>query len=358
MVAGDCRAGYRAAGLIDDGRSNWTLSRDGCRAVVTGPVRLVSPPHELEKICGLEPVARPTPVSTAPVPTDPEPSDGWRTEYYRHVAFRVPATWGYADAPNSAWCAGDGDGQPDAQHRKPYVSLGGPQILPAIACPEIPTSLITEHVAIGLVDRDGPVPYAENRTDGWWIVESGVDGLRLAATSRDRERARRIVTSMQIHPNAAPCPPRHPLDQDQPVRPDPAYDLDSGGLPGPVTVCQYETSLGGRDPGGLKAVRPMASAAGAELFDQLRSAPAREASTCSYPNPSEIRVALRFADADGPREVFVAAAGCPDGDGPGYGGVDDGTTVRALTRDVCRAILQPPARLQAASGDVGRLCLG
>lgn len=53
VVAGDCRAGYRAGGLIDDGRATWTLSRDGCRAVVTGPVRLTTPPHELEKTCAL-----------------------------------------------------------------------------------------------------------------------------------------------------------------------------------------------------------------------------------------------------------------------------------------------------------------
>jgi hypothetical protein len=358
VVAGDCRAGYRAGGLIDDGRANRALSRAGCRAVVTGPVRLISPPPELEKICSPEPAASPTPVPTESASTaiPPRSAPGWRTEYYRSVAFQVPATWGYADPPNSAWCAGNADGKPDAQHRRPYVSLGGPQILPAIACPEIPGSLTTEHVAIRRVDE--PVPHAEIRTHGWWVVKAGVDGLELAATSRDREKARRIVTSLETQPGGGPCPPRHPLDRDRAERPAPAFDLGALGDPGPVTICQYEAPVDDQDPGGLRAVRSLTSVAGARLFDQLRSAPVKETTPCAYPNPNELRVALRFGTADGTREVFVAAAGCPDGAGPGYGGVDDGTTVRAITRDVCQAILQPPVRLEAASGDVGRSCLG
>ena len=356
VVAGDCRAGYRAAGLIDDGRSIWALSREACRAVITGPVRLISPPHELEKICALEPVAIPT-AAPPEDPAPPEPGPGWRTEYYRNVAFQVPATWGYADAPNAAWCAGNADGRPDAEHRKPYVSLGGAQVLPAIACPDIPPSLITEHVAIRLADPAQPVPYAETQTDGWWVVTADAEGLRLAATSRDRERARRIVTSLDTAPEAAPCPARHPLDQDRGVRPDPAYDLSSAADPGAVTLCQYEPPVGDRDSGGLRAALPLKPAAGAQLFDRLRSAPAKPMTSCTAPNPSEIRVAIRFTTPDGAREVYVAAAGCPDGYGLGYGGIEDGTTVRALTRDVCRAVLTPPLRLEAASGDVGRLCL-
>ena len=359
VVAGDCRAGFRAGGVIDDGRGQWVLGRDSCRAIVTGPIRLVSPPPELEKTCALKPVARPTEPPDGPGPTGPasSPDNGWRTEYYRNVAFNVPATWGYADEPTSAWCAGNADGQPDAQQRKPYVSLGGAQVLPAIACPEMPASLITEHVSIRRVDGAGPPAYAETQAHGWWVAEAGVNGLRLAATSRDRERARRIVKSMTTDSDAAPCPPRHPLDQDQPVRPVPAFDLGSGASPGRVTVCQYETSVGVPDLGGLRAVLPLSPTAGSQLFDRLRRAPVKETSTCSHPNNSEVRVVLRFATDDGTREVFVAAAGCPDGYGPGYGGIDDGTTLRALTRDTCRAILQPPVRLEAASGDVGRLCL-
>ena len=204
-----------------------------------------------------------------------------------------------------------------------------------------------------------PVPYAETRTHGWWVVTAEVDGLRLAATSRDRERARRIVESMADHAGCGPLPGPAPA-RPGPDRSDPTRRTTSP--PGPIRARSPCASTRRRSATATRAgsgpSRPLTAAAGAQLFDRLRSAPAKAATTCTAPNPSEIRVALRFATADGPREVFVAAAGCPDGDGPGYGGIDDGTTVRALTRDVCRAVLQPPLRLEAASGDVGRLCLG
>ena len=40
------------------------------------------------------------------------------------------------------------------------------------------------------------------------------------------------------------------------------------------------------------------------------------------------------------------------------GGIDDGTTVRILTRPACQKLLTPPLALWSASGDVGRNCLG
>ena len=39
------------------------------------------------------------------------------------------------------------------------------------------------------------------------------------------------------------------------------------------------------------------------------------------------------------------------------GGIDDGRTVRLLTREACSALLQPPVTLEVASGAVAKNCL-
>ena len=40
------------------------------------------------------------------------------------------------------------------------------------------------------------------------------------------------------------------------------------------------------------------------------------------------------------------------------GGIDDGTTLRLLTREACQLVLTPPLALFTGDGDVGRNCLG
>ena len=55
--------------------------------------------------------------------------------------------------------------------------------------------------------------------------------------------------------------------------------------------------------------------------------------------------------------VYVSSAGCPDDSGSA-GGIDDGTTLRTLTRNACQALLQPPIVLYSASGEIGNNCLG
>ena len=50
------------------------------------------------------------------LPADPAP-EGWRTEQYRDAVFQVPADWGYAYEPGSAWCAGSDGETPQPEHR-------------------------------------------------------------------------------------------------------------------------------------------------------------------------------------------------------------------------------------------------
>ena len=102
-----------------------------------------------------------------------------------------------------------------------------------------------------------------------------------------------------------------------------------------------------------------ARAAARALVEELAAAPVNDR-RCD-PRPVEQRpdlaVLVRVSVAGKIREAYVNPAGCPDGDGMS-GGVDDGTTVRVLTRPACQKLLAPPLALWSAGGDVGRNCLG
>src|SRR5690606_1346917 len=126
-----------------------------------------------------------------PLPGDPAPS-GWRTEQYRGITFQVPEDWGYAFEPGPAWCAGSDGKTPRPEHRKPYVALGEPQVLPAIACTELPDALITEHAA-ATQPADTKADGRSELGNGFWEVTRTVDAVRLRAVSRDVELAQRIV---------------------------------------------------------------------------------------------------------------------------------------------------------------------
>jgi len=71
----------------------------------------------------------------------------------------------------------------------------------------------------------------------------------------------------------------------------------------------------------------------------------------------DIAVQVAITAGGSVHTVYVSAAGCPDDSGSA-GGIDDGTTLRTLTRNACQALLKPPIVLYSASGDIGNNCLG
>jgi len=89
-------------------------------------------------------VAQPAPAQTSPS-TDPAPA-GWRSEHYRDIRFEVPASWGYAQPPDSSWCADDPRGVLRPEQRTPYVWLDMDYPIRTIGCPEMPSTLQSEHV--------------------------------------------------------------------------------------------------------------------------------------------------------------------------------------------------------------------
>jgi hypothetical protein len=308
---------------------------------------------------GLLPLRGGGPVAVpAAAPVDPAPS-GWRTEYYRNVAFQVPDSWGYAYEPGSDWCTASPDGKPTEQHRRPYVSLGQQPILAAILCPAMPPSLRTEHVLAQVYEPVMKPKDEARQDDGWWIVQRVLGPVVVIATSQDRERATRIVTSASVAADTAPCPATSAVQRALGQRPKPAVDITTLDRLDYLTLCQYDID----DPdhgysGGLRAARTLSGASADRLLQTLAEAPPTQPGSCDpAPRAAEIGLLLRLAAGGDTSEVYVQAAGCPAGEGAD-GGIDDGTAVRTLTRPACQALLTPPMQLSVGSGDIGRNCLG
>jgi hypothetical protein len=295
-------------------------------------------------------------------PTDPAP-EGWRTEYYRDISFQVPADWGYSMPPSPAsWCASSKDGKPRPEQLKPYVWLRTLAVAePAIACGPMPDSLLTEHV---VALEPGPAEdhvEGSHQVAGWWVVTRFVGSAILIVTTGDRTRAEQILDSSTVVTDDTPCPPSSAVAGPLGTRPGEPTDLIALGNVDHVVLCQYEVDDGpvaGRSR--LRAAHLVTGRPADRLIAELQAAPVNDTS-CDPPPPDglpEIAVLARVTAGDRTSDIHIAATGCPDGDRGMAGGIDDGTTLRLLTREACRLVLTPPIALFTGSGDVGRNCLG
>ena len=306
------------------------------------------------------PESAPSGREAAPAPTEAAPR-GWRTEYYRDISFRVPATWGYAVPPQSDWCADQPQGEAGAEQRRPYVWLASQLPVRSIGCPTMPASLLTEHVEASV---PGPATdYTEGavRQGDWWVVTRFAGRAVLVVTTKDRSRAEQILGSAQVEPEGAPCAPRSPIAGPLGARPDDGLDLGEVGRVDRVVLCQYEPAADPADAElpSLRAAVALSATASRALVDQLAAAPVtdRRCDPAPVEQRPDLAVLVRIQVDGAVREVYVNPAGCPDGGGMA-GGIDDGTTVRVLTRPACQRLLAPPLAVWSAGGDVGRNCLG
>ena len=129
-----------------------------------------------------------------------------------------------------------------------------------------------------------------------------------------------------------------------------------------IQLCQYEPVVDANDvelPRLRATVRLTGSAAQA-LVSDLAAAPVNDSSCDPAPldGVPDLAVLARVRTGDRTSDIYIAATGCPDGNSGMSGGIDDGTTVRLLTRNVCQRVLTQPIALWSGSGDVARNCLG
>ena len=263
-------------------------------------------------------------------------------------------------APQSDWCADEPKGRPRADQRRPYVWLGSDIPIREIACPTRPVSLLTEHVA---ALAPGPATdYVEGaiKEGDWWVVTRFAGSAVLEVTTKDRALAEQILASAEVQPEGAPCRPASPVAGPLGTRPDIVTDLTALPPVEEVVLCQYEPVADAADAElpRLRAAVPLTGSSAQALVSDLAAAPVNHSSCEPAPLDGIPDVAL-LARVRADNQIFdihIAAAGCPDGDPGMVGGIDDGTSVRLLTRDVCRQLLTPPIDLFSGHGDVGRNC--
>lgn len=280
----------------------------------------------------------------------------WRTEQFRDLTFRVPAEWGYAYEPAADWCAGvDHESPaPKPEHRSPYVALGIQPWALELYCPELPDAMITEHVAVAPADdrrSDGRARLGR----GFWEIIRTVGSVELRVVSQDADLARQIADSATLPPPDAPCrpfidPPGQPVP-----RPEPAFDLTTLDPVRSITLCQYASNAGF----GVSAATELDGPDARRLIAAIAASRTDSGAACP-PDPEpiwyEVAVLLHLHTATEVHTLHLYLHACRLGGDQVRGGFDDGTTVRAVTRETCRSVMTPPLRYDAGSGSVHALC--
>lgn len=266
---------------------------------------------------------------------------GFRWESFRDAMVQVPESWGYASAPQSDYCINT------RLPSEPYVDLNrGGGAVAAIGCGE---DLRDDQQALHLsfTPAEGAVPWSANSKT--WKQHSRIVGqARITVTARaaDADLATRILDSAVVVPagtDPSGCPVELPVV--------PAVGL-TGLDASTLTVCLYERE------GEPRAFRSSVVLTGSDATTAWQSAlaapqgggPDMSASTCGDGKGWPL---LLLAGSD---QVPVAAsiAGC-EGNGVADAAARGG--MRAITRNLCQALLVDPVRIFEGYGSSAALCM-
>lgn len=291
--------------------------------------------------CGSAPQGPATPTtgpSASPnVPETPLP-EGWRWESYRGVQVGVPADWGWTSGSQrlGQWCLGYEGAEPAVGRPGPATEVGcfGEGNPP-------PETLVvnTGEVVVFAPSSDGAVSDTAAVGDREVVTVGGVDVVIQTADPELRARIAATVHAAEV--DAAGCAADHPAARDASWRP-----ADAGALPAVeeveyVTACRYGI-VGENAPGAtLAGSRLLSGEAAQRLAEAIAGAPQGSGPNapdqCLHGDPAEIIVLSVRADGRS-REIAVHYSDCVDN------GFDDGTEIRALTKDAASAIFQGPLR--------------
>jgi hypothetical protein len=291
-------------------------------------------------------------------------SGEWRTEQFRDITFRVPVEWGYAAEPGPDWCGYDGFRNPRLRpdQQRPYVSLGAGNISFGCSWPQ-PDALISEHVAAqstaAVRDTFEQLYGIEQPTDGQYRLARGYSEIiRTVGTVRLRVVSRNLDLARQIADSAAPtgadeaCRPTVDRQPDRAPRPDPSFDVGELDSVRSITLCQY-------DGFELQARTDLGEAEAGRLIKTIAASPVERGADCR-PEPSpiwwELVVLIHLRTADGDKLINVYVHSCGAHHKQIRGGFDDGTAVRVLTRENCRAVLPQPLGFISGYLPVHDLC--
>ncbi|RYU13932.1 hypothetical protein [Nocardioides iriomotensis] len=282
-----------------------------------------------------------TSAGSDPAPVDQTAPEGWRWEAFRGVEVAVPGDWGWTNSGQriGQWCVGErGD-------RDLSPAVGRPGVSTMVACPS---------------EGDGPPPDTLTRNTGDVVAFEAAAGARpgdvgdrrtvvagkvavLVQTADPALRARIAETVRAVEVTSTGCPMDHPLAHDPGRRPEPGTGLADLVDVRSVTACKYAVDRPGdrTDLPPLTATRQFTGQSARDLVAALAAAPAgggpNRPDSClpEYAYGDEVLL-LDIRHAEGVEHVVVTYAGCD------HNGIDDGTTVRRLTREAVRPLVDGP----------------
>ncbi len=258
---------------------------------------------------------------------------GFRYESFLDVVVAVPASWGYAQAPGSDWCADTGTPAPPPA--TPYVTLNPNRAVLAILCPgAVPEHLQQTHLewrraASG--DVDGDV------TRNGWVYASRVVGAAfVTVVHRAGEDVDAILSSARrVAVDHHGCATTAPSSTARPAAAPAASE--AGVAVTEAVLCQYDDLTASPD---LVTSTRLTGAAASELAAAIAASPVAPGVAvepeCIADDRDVTRVVVRLGGAGASREVWLTLGGCRV---PTF---DDGTTYRTPTRAACTAALTPP----------------
>jgi hypothetical protein len=278
---------------------------------------------------------------TPAVGSDVTLPNGWRWESHADVEVAVPESWGYAAAPHSDWCAATGRHRSQAIAQEGYVdtSLSGDGVL-AIGCGGTPPAKLTA-LHLSFVDEGTDSPMA--LPPGWTTVGRSLGATRMVVTTDAAHRVladRILATAHLVRTDQNGCAVASPI-QDQLVdHPSPAFDVDSVRHVDSIAVCQYELDVTGP---GLVASQLLTGTAADDELAALQTAPAQggpdRLRQCNAAVRGPTGSTLLLTSGGQSHQMYAFYSGCA------RNGIDDGTTVRALTRSDCPPLWSPRIRL-------------
>jgi hypothetical protein len=266
---------------------------------------------------------------------------GFRWESYRDVQVQVPVSWGYAAAPNSDYCVREAE-----LPTKPYVDLTrGNTVVAAILCgEELPDSRQAMHLSFSPANAAAPWS-APSKVWQQYSRELGAARLTVTAKADQVDLANRILESAKLVPDADPngCPTA--LPDPPPVALSP---LDASR----ISVCLYEAS---DDRGAFRSSVELTGPAAANAWRAVLAAPGGGgpnlgASSCGTGQGWPV---LLLVGADRV-PVSGSVAGC---DSNGIADASARGRLRALTGEVCRALLVDPVRIWTGYGPSAEFCV-
>jgi hypothetical protein len=273
---------------------------------------------------------------------------GWRWETFGGAQVGVPDDWGWTNGSQriGQWCVDTGR----PRDLEPAVGRPGASTLVGCNTDEgVPKETLTRHTGNIVAFESAALDRVPDTGDRRTVVVG--DAAVIIQTNDPTLRDRIAGTVHQITVDAAGCPVADPVAEDPSDRPMAAAELATITGVRSVAACKYAVHRpegAGRVPP-LLASRTFAGPAATDLVHALVAAPvgggpnAPEDCMPEYSYGDELLVLL-IAHEEGTLRVKVTYSGCD------HNGIDDGTTMRRLTREAMASLNSGPLAVSSYSG--------